>query len=234
MHFLNRRMQRLIAADLLPERAGQPVKAWAHVSLADLLMLDGSSALLEEWTARVRAQWAAHRAGASFGGGDGAAWLDGDAACAAACDASVTPVVTGACRGPWPASWSWPPGSPPARRWASGAPTRHSCPPGPGPSPGCPAGSAAEPGWWAFWPGWKRAAVRWAAVAVAAGLDTYPLITVAVLGWLALLTGLAAVPRLKRRTLWPNRTATLNPRGHTAPRMQNPGAQNSGPSDRAS
>jgi hypothetical protein len=28
-------------------------------------------------------------------GSDGAAWLDGDAARAAACDASVTPVVTG-------------------------------------------------------------------------------------------------------------------------------------------
>ncbi len=92
---LQEAMQRLIAAGLLPERAGQPVKAWAHISLADLLMLDGSSALLEEWTARVRAQWAAHRAGASFGGSDGAAWLDGDAARAAACDASVTPVVTG-------------------------------------------------------------------------------------------------------------------------------------------
>ena len=25
--------------------------------------------------------------------------------------------------------------------------------------------STAEPGWWAFWPGWKRAAVRWVAAA---------------------------------------------------------------------
>ena len=48
-------MRRLVAAGLLPERAGQPVKAWVHISLADLLLLDGSSALLEEWTARVRA-----------------------------------------------------------------------------------------------------------------------------------------------------------------------------------
>ncbi len=92
---LHEAMQRLVTAGLLPERAGQPTKVWAHVSLADLMMLDGSSALLEEWTARVRAQWAGHRAGASFGGSDGAAWLDGDAARAAACDASVTPVVTG-------------------------------------------------------------------------------------------------------------------------------------------
>jgi hypothetical protein len=71
------------------------VKVWAHVSLADLLVLDGSSALLEEWIASARAAWAAHRAGASAGGSDGAAWLDGDAAQAVACDASVSPVVTG-------------------------------------------------------------------------------------------------------------------------------------------
>jgi hypothetical protein len=38
-------MRRLTAAGLLPERAGQPVKVWAHISLADLLRLDGSSAL---------------------------------------------------------------------------------------------------------------------------------------------------------------------------------------------
>src|SRR5260370_41968535 len=88
-------MRRLVAADRVPGRAGQPVKVWAHVSLADLLLLEGSSALLEEWTARVRAQWAAARAAASAGGGDGGAWLDGDAARAAACDASVAPVVSG-------------------------------------------------------------------------------------------------------------------------------------------
>ena len=48
-------MRRLVAAGLLPERAGQPVKVLAHISLADLMVLDGSSALQEEWTARVRA-----------------------------------------------------------------------------------------------------------------------------------------------------------------------------------
>ena len=88
-------MRRLVAAGLLPERAGQPVKVWAHMSLADLLRLDGSSALQEEWTAQVRAQWAAHRAAASETGGDGGAWLDGDAAEAIACDAAMAPVVTG-------------------------------------------------------------------------------------------------------------------------------------------
>ena len=92
---LQEAMRRLIAADLLPERAGQPVKALVHISLADLLLLDGSSALLQEWTAQVRARWAAHRAAASVSGGDGGAWLDGDAARAVTCDGSVTPVVLG-------------------------------------------------------------------------------------------------------------------------------------------
>jgi hypothetical protein len=92
---LQEAMRRLVAADLLPERAGQPARVWAHISLADLMMLDADSALLGEWTARVRSQWAAARAAAPAAGGDGAAWLDGDAAEGFACDASVTPVVTG-------------------------------------------------------------------------------------------------------------------------------------------
>ena len=92
---LHEAMRRLLAAGLLPERAGQPVKALAHVSLADLMRLDGSSALLEEWSAQVRAQWAAARAAASVTGSDGGAWLDGDTAAAFTCDASTIPVVTG-------------------------------------------------------------------------------------------------------------------------------------------
>src|ERR1700761_3859052 len=92
---LQEAMSRLTAAGILPERAGQPVKIWAHISLADLLRLDGSSALQEEWTAQVRARWAGHRAAASEGGGDAGAWLDGDAAEAIACDAAMAPIVTG-------------------------------------------------------------------------------------------------------------------------------------------
>src|SRR6201989_3011345 len=88
-------MRRLVAASLLPERAGQPVKVWAHISLADLLRLDGSSALQEQWTAQVRARWAGPRAAASEGGGDAGAWRDGDAAGAIACDAAMAPIVTG-------------------------------------------------------------------------------------------------------------------------------------------
>jgi len=92
---LQEAMRRLVASGLLPERAGQPVKVWVHMSLADLLRLDGSSALQEEWTAQVRAQWAAHRAAASETGSDGGAWLDGDAAEGIACDAAMAPIVTG-------------------------------------------------------------------------------------------------------------------------------------------
>ena len=93
-----RPVRRLVAADLLPERAGQPAKVWAHISLADLMMLDGSSALQEEWTARVRAQWAGHRAQASAGGSDGGAWLDGDAATAMASRAKSEGALAGSLR----------------------------------------------------------------------------------------------------------------------------------------
>ena len=91
----SQRMRRLTAAGLLPERAGQPVKAWAHISLADLMLLDGDSALQEEWTERVRARWAARRAYAAETGANDGAWLDGDAAGAIACDAAMAPIVTG-------------------------------------------------------------------------------------------------------------------------------------------
>jgi Domain of unknown function (DUF222) len=92
---LHEAMHRLVSAGLLPERAGQPAKALAHISLADLMVLDADSKLQEQWTERVRAEWAGHRAAASVAGSDGAAWLDGDAAEAFACDASITPVVFG-------------------------------------------------------------------------------------------------------------------------------------------
>ena len=88
-------MRRLTAGGLLPERAGQPVKAWAHISLADLLLLDGDSALQDQWTGQVRARWAASRAHAVRTGANDGAWLDGDAAAAIACDAAMAPLVTG-------------------------------------------------------------------------------------------------------------------------------------------
>jgi len=63
-------MRRLAAAGMLPERAGQPVKVWVHIPLAGLLEMDGSTTLVKQWVAAMRAAWAAHRAAASEGGGD--------------------------------------------------------------------------------------------------------------------------------------------------------------------
>ena len=62
---------------------------------AELLALDGDGMLLGQWVTAVRAQWAGNRAAASVAGSDGAAWLDGAAAAAVACDALISPVVTG-------------------------------------------------------------------------------------------------------------------------------------------
>jgi len=67
-------MKRLVAAGLVPERAGQPLKVWGYVSLGDLMLMEGSSALLEEWTSRMRARWAGHRAAAAEAGGHQGLW----------------------------------------------------------------------------------------------------------------------------------------------------------------
>jgi hypothetical protein len=92
----SQRMRRLAASGLLPERAGQPVKVWAHVSLAELRAMDDGSVLETEWVTEMRIRWSARRAEAANGtGGDGGAWLDGDAARAVACDCAITPIVTG-------------------------------------------------------------------------------------------------------------------------------------------
>jgi hypothetical protein len=88
-------MRRLAAGGLLPKRAGQSVKVWAHVSLAELRALDDGSVLQEGWIGEMAARWAARRAAACQTGGDGAAWLDGRSAGAVACDATLIPVVTG-------------------------------------------------------------------------------------------------------------------------------------------
>ena len=92
---LEEAMRRLVTAGLLPERAGQPARVLAHISLADLIDLDAGSELQKAWARRVHAQWAAHRAAASVSGSDGGAWLEADAAKGFACDASITPIVTG-------------------------------------------------------------------------------------------------------------------------------------------
>jgi hypothetical protein len=88
-------MRRLVASGLLPERAGQPVKIWGHVSLAELRALDDGSVLQDQWIGEMTIRWAARRAAASETGSDGAAWLDGTSTGAMACDATIIPVVTG-------------------------------------------------------------------------------------------------------------------------------------------
>ncbi len=87
-------MKRLLASSLLPQRAGQPVKALVHMSFADLCELDVDSKLQETWIGEYRARWAGQRAAASVSTGDGGAWLEGDAARTVACDAMLIPVVT--------------------------------------------------------------------------------------------------------------------------------------------
>ena len=88
-------MSRLLASDLLPQRAGQPVKALVHIYFAELRERDQDGILQDKWIAEYRARWAAHRAANSVSTGDGGAWLDGDAAREVACDAMIIPVVTG-------------------------------------------------------------------------------------------------------------------------------------------
>ena len=88
-------MRRLLASDLLPRRAGQPVKALVHIYFAELRDRDQDAILQDKWIAEYRARWAAHRAAASVSTGDGGAWLDGDAAREVAVDAMIIPVVTG-------------------------------------------------------------------------------------------------------------------------------------------
>jgi Domain of unknown function (DUF222) len=72
--------RRLIAAGMVPGRAGQPTQIVLHLSLGQLRDLPGASA--------AEAAWAAGRAHHS-------GWLTGPDAAAAACDAALVPVVTG-------------------------------------------------------------------------------------------------------------------------------------------
>ena len=75
--------RRLIAAGGLPDRAGQPTQIQLHLTLDQLRALDGA--------ADAEAAWAAGRAAGDSEPG----WLSGRAAQAYACDAQITPIVTG-------------------------------------------------------------------------------------------------------------------------------------------
>jgi hypothetical protein len=72
--------RRLIASGVLPDRAGQPTQVQLHMTLAQLREMAGASA--------AEAAWAAARASQP-------GWLTGPDADAAACDATVVPIVTG-------------------------------------------------------------------------------------------------------------------------------------------
>ena len=73
--------RRLIAAQMVPGRAGQPTQALVHITLAQLRNLPGASEAEAAWRAAAAAR--------------GHGWLSGPNAGAAACDATVAPVVAG-------------------------------------------------------------------------------------------------------------------------------------------
>ena len=76
--------RRLIGAGCLPARAGQPTQVQLHLTLDQLRDLPGA--------ADAEAAWTAARAAAEGQPG----WLTGPAAQGYACDAAITPIVTGA------------------------------------------------------------------------------------------------------------------------------------------
>jgi len=77
---LDEAARRLIAAGMLPGRAGQPAQIQLHMTLSQLRGTPGASKAESAWMAARTAQ---------FG------WLTGPEADAAACDATIVPVVTG-------------------------------------------------------------------------------------------------------------------------------------------
>jgi hypothetical protein len=92
--------RRLIASGGLPDRAGQPTQIQLHMTLGELMRLQGGEPGWSEPDGSGHAQ-AGHGSsgsgGAEFGlAGSGPAWLPGPAAGpGAACDATIIPVVTG-------------------------------------------------------------------------------------------------------------------------------------------
>jgi Domain of unknown function (DUF222) len=73
--------RRLITAGMVPGRAGQPTQAQVHITLSQLRNLPGASDAEAAWRAAAAAR--------------GPGWLTGPEPGAAACDATVAPVVTG-------------------------------------------------------------------------------------------------------------------------------------------
>ena len=78
--------RRLTGSGCLPDRAGQPTQVQLHLTLEQLRDLPGAAGAEAAWTAAQAARAAAE-------GQPG--WLTGRAAQAYACDAAMTPIVTG-------------------------------------------------------------------------------------------------------------------------------------------
>jgi uncharacterized protein DUF222/HNH endonuclease len=72
--------RRLIAAGMLPGRAGQPTQAQVHITLSQLRDMPGASDTEAAWRAAAATEHG---------------WLTGPDADAAACDATLAPIVTG-------------------------------------------------------------------------------------------------------------------------------------------
>ena len=75
--------RRLIGGQMIPGRDGQPPHLTVHIDLNDLRRQPGGSVLERSWTPALAAA------------GPGSVYLTGPAAEAAACDAVLTPMVTG-------------------------------------------------------------------------------------------------------------------------------------------
>ena len=79
--------RRLIATGTLPARDGQPTQVQVHLGLAELRDLPGA--------ADAERAWVTAKTGHRGAGRDRPGWLTGAEAQAAACDATIVPVVTG-------------------------------------------------------------------------------------------------------------------------------------------
>ena len=87
--------RRLIATGMLPARGGQPTQVHVHLGLAELRDLPGAAATEHAWMRERTRAGAAGRAGLAARAPGRPGWLTGAEAQAAACDATIVPVVTG-------------------------------------------------------------------------------------------------------------------------------------------
>jgi Domain of unknown function (DUF222) len=79
----------------VPQTRGQDTTAIVHIPLHELRGMDGASAIEDTWARQAHAMWRAETVTAHGTGGDGGAWLAGDAARGITCDAMIAPIVTG-------------------------------------------------------------------------------------------------------------------------------------------